>query len=134
LAIRPLPGPVRGVYHRRGSRAVIVLASALGRRARNATLAHELVHDERGGGAAFAGQPASWEPVVARDERRVDDEVARRLVPGGELDSLWRRARGVDGCLGPREVAAAFDVPLDVATRALELRRPTRRHPRRSGR
>lgn len=111
----------------RGSRRVIVLAASLGRRERNATLAHELVHDERGGGTAYQGQPATWDPVVARDEHQVDDEVARRLVPATELARLWRQARTVDGCLSPLDVASAFDVPVAVATRALQVRRPAQR-------
>ena len=130
MAVRPLPPGVLGAYLARGHRRAIVLSSSLGRAERTATLAHELVHDERGGGAAFRGQPATWDPVVARDERQVDDEVARRLVPGPELDRLWRRARGVDGSLTAREVAAVFDVPPEVAARALVLRRSERRRKR----
>ncbi len=47
-------------------------------------MAHELVHDERGGGVTAAGMPREWGPVVAREERRVDAEVARRLLPVAE--------------------------------------------------
>ena len=130
MAVRPLPRGVKGVYQARGDRRVIVLARALGRVERNATLAHELVHDERGGGAAFRGQPRTWDAVVARDEHQVDDEVARRLVPAADLARLWRRARTVDGCLSPADVSAAFDVPDTVAARALVLQRPRRRRAR----
>jgi hypothetical protein len=130
VAIRHLPAGVNGAYKARGDRRAIVLAQSLDGAGRRATLAHELVHDERGGGAAFFGQPASWSPVVARDERQVDDEVARRLVPPTDLDRLWRRARSVGGALGPGEVAAAFDVPPAVAAHALDLHRRDRRRNR----
>src|SRR5688500_16211092 len=63
----------------------ILLDERLDRRTLRAVLAHELVHDERGGGASFIGQPPAWDAVVGRDERRVDVEVARRLVPLDEL-------------------------------------------------
>jgi hypothetical protein len=133
MAVRPLPPGVDGAYQRRGDRRAIVLSRTLGRAGRNAALAHELVHDERGGGAAYRGQPAGWAAVVARDEHQVDDEVARRLVPAGDLARLWTKARGVNGTLAASEVAAAFDVPTEVAARALILgmARRRRRRPRR---
>ncbi len=134
MAVRPLPPGVLGAYQARGDRRAIVLSPSLGRAERTATLAHELVHDERGGGAAYRGQPATWEPVVARDEQQVEDEVARRLVPRAELDRLWRQARGVDGSLTAWEVAAVFDVPPEVAARALVLQRAGRQRRRRSQR
>ena len=136
MAVRPLPPGVRGAYQARGDRRAIVLSPTLGPAERTATLAHELVHDERGGGASYRGQPPTWEPVVARDERQVNDEVARRLVPRNELERLWRRCRDVEGSLGVAEVAAAFDVPPEVAARALALQRGSGRPRRwsRSGR
>jgi hypothetical protein len=130
VGVRSLPTGVNGAYQARGTKRAIVLAQSLGTAERTATLAHELVHDERGGGAAYRGQPDSWAPVVARDERQVDDEVARRLVPPAELGRLWRRTRSVGGTLEPGDVAAAFDVPVDVAVRALELHRGCDRDPR----
>jgi hypothetical protein len=121
--VTSLPPGVNGAYQARGKRRAIVLAQSLERTERTATLAHELVHDERGGGAGYRGQPDSWAAVVARDERQVDDEVARRLVPSLELGRLWRRTRSVGDTLEPWDVAAAFDVPVAVAARALELHR-----------
>ncbi|HLG66916.1 MAG TPA: hypothetical protein VKV36_03480 [Acidimicrobiales bacterium] len=124
FGLERLPPPVAGVYHRRGTRRVIVVDARLGRVARRATLAHELVHDERGGGPGFAGQPDGWAAVVARDERQVDDEVARRLVPLDELRRLCRQADDLEEGLSALDVAAAFDVPEPVARRALDLRAP----------
>jgi hypothetical protein len=133
VGVRSLPDGVNGAYKARGSRRAIVLAQALGSIERTATLAHELVHDERGGGAGYRGQPDSWAPVVARDERQVEDEVARRLVPPAELARMWKRTRSLGGSLEPDDVAAAFDVPAEVAARALELDRGAGRR-RRLGR
>lgn len=99
----------------------ILVDSRLPRRLRRAALAHELIHDERAGGPGYEGMPASWSAVVARDERQVDDEVARRLVP---LDELRYLVDCLDGMGLPVEVwdiARQFDVPDHVAGRALEL-------------
>lgn len=84
-------------------------------------LTHELVHDERGGGASFPGQPATWEAVVRREELRVDAEVARRLVPADELRARCAALGSVDDA-DVAELADHFDVPeavLRVALRAL---------------
>ncbi|HEY4377323.1 MAG TPA: hypothetical protein VGM93_09200, partial [Acidimicrobiales bacterium] len=58
-----------GLLARRGALVAIVLDPALDRRARRCALAHELIHDERGGGCDAVEVPASWEPVAAREER-----------------------------------------------------------------
>lgn len=100
---------------------MVVVAAGLSRAERNAALAHELVHDELGGGAGYDGQPSSWAAVVAREERRVDDEVACRLVPLDDLRRMCQAADTLGEPLTANEVAAAFDVPEQVAGRALEL-------------
>ena len=69
-------------------------------------------------GAWWPGMPDSWRAVVARDERQVDAEVARRLVPPDEL-AAWLTA--TEGPVGPLEVADEWDVPIAVAVVALEL-------------
>jgi hypothetical protein len=123
FALEPLPHSTGGAIYARwpDGEALVVIDPALGRRERRAALAHELIHDERGGGADSAGIPASWRAVVARDEHQVDDEVARRLVPLDQLRAFVDRcldfAVGVDVV----EVAEAFDVPESVAERALQL-------------
>lgn len=109
------------IYARRGDRAVIVIDPALDRPARRAALAHELVHDERGGGADHPGMPEGWAAVVAGDERAVDRIVARRLVPATALANLVAQLVDVDGGVTAGAVAEAFEVPEAVAITALEL-------------
>lgn len=91
----------------------------LGRQERHAVLAHELVHLERGIPA-----PATPAVLVAREERLVDAEVARRLVPLDEL-ARFAVARVTVEPVTARLVADEFDVPVAVAERALaQLRHP----------
>lgn len=98
-----------------GSRQ-ITLDARLGRRARRATLAHELVHDERG--ILYTNEhPAA---LVAKEEALVEAETTRRLVPLDELDDLVRTAVLNDGTVTWREVADHFDVPEPTAQQALE--------------
>jgi hypothetical protein len=88
---------------------------------RRCALAHELVHDERGGGCDHPGMPRTWGAVVGREERRVQDEAVRRLVPPEQLLEFCVRVAEVEGSLGPAEVAEEFDVTHEVAERALEM-------------
>ncbi len=119
--LAPLPADTGGaVYWPRAGRAALIIDPRLPRRERNAALAHELVHDERGGGADQSGMPASWRPVVARDEAAVDQEVARRLVPPEELVRFCEVMTLLDIGVTAFEVAEHFDVPETVATEALE--------------
>lgn len=101
------------IYARRGDLAAIVIDPDLGRVDRNAALAHELVHDERGG--IPIGAP-DW--IVRKEERSVDLEVAVRLVP---VDDLLRfcLARATVGPVSVADVAGEFEVPEPVARRAL---------------
>lgn len=100
-------------------RALIVLHPALSRQDRNAALAHELIHDERGGGAHQEGMPAAWAAVVARDEAIVDAEVARRLVDPDELMEFVTGRLSIGDAVDARAVADWFDVPVAVANRAV---------------
>lgn len=97
--------------------AVIVIDPSLGRRARHAALAHELVHLERGG--ACAGSPF----FATKEERAVWREVARRLVPDDRLSELIMRAESLDEPLTPHMVSEEFDCTHYVAELALTLRR-----------
>ena len=104
--------------HADGS-VVVELDDRLDRIERNAVLAHELVHEERGGSIDFVGSAPSWAAVVAREELWVDREVARRLVPADELASFIARRGSIDEATTVADVAAEFDVPKWVAALAL---------------
>ena len=122
----PVAGLMGGGFHvRADERAVIVLDPDLDAPMRRAVLTHELVHHERGGGPGRAGAPATLDLLVERDERAVDAEVARRLVPVDELDRVV--AELVAGCGGASvtDVAAHFAVPSVGGPRCA---RPARRH------
>lgn len=118
----PLPATTGGaIYWPRGSWAAIVIDPALSREERSAALTHELIHDERGGGVHWPGAPASWRPRAAIDERQVDDEVARRLVPAGALLRFARTTVEMGVTVDASTVAEEFEVPEPVAERALVL-------------
>ena len=115
LQWRDLPRGTAGYWAPlRGGYAVIVLASWLGRRARRCTLAHELVHDERG--LVTTGMP---EALAAKEEHAVEREVARRLVPRDELMAMIVRAVDLGEGVTVHDVAEAFDVDEPTARRAL---------------
>jgi hypothetical protein len=128
LARARLPAGVHAVYARRGARAAILLDVRLPRRDRRAVLAHELVHDERGGGADVPGMPAAWTAVVAREERAVDAEVARRLVPPRELEAFVRTRDGLGDAVTLHDLAEEFDVPTWVAETAMRRAPPAAAH------
>lgn len=100
---------------------VIAVDPSLGQVERNAALAHELVHDERGGIVDGPDAPDGWDVVVAREERIVDRIVAGRLVPAHRLEEYIDRVLSLDdGGVTAAMVAEEFGVPEDVAQRALE--------------
>lgn len=127
---RPLPSCASGFYARwpDGS-AVVVVDDGQGRAEQTVALAHELVHDERGGGCPCSDSaPRSWDAVVRQEEHRVADIAACRLVPLDELEALVRRANSLDLPVTTAEVVECFDTTAEVAERALatlwrELRR-----------
>src|SRR6476646_1362241 len=83
LVFDEVAGLMGGVLHtRRGSVGVIVVDPQLEGADRRAVLTHELVHHERG------DAPAGTELLADREERAVDAEVARRLVPPHLLQAL----------------------------------------------
>lgn len=116
-----LPDGVLGVYWPRGDRAAVIVDADLDPAAQRATVAHELVHDERGGGVEFLGQPASWDSVVSKEEQIVEREVACWLLPRRQLVEFITRQLGVEVGVTVDEVAEHFEVPHDVAERALRL-------------
>jgi hypothetical protein len=120
--VAPLPAATGGAVHvRRGDRSLIILDPNLTQVERRCALAHELVHDERGGGCDQPGMPDMWAHVALREERRTDDEAVRRLVPPAQLLEYCVRIADAQGSLGPAEVADEFNVTIDVAERALLL-------------
>lgn len=99
---------------------VVQLDHRLGRRERNAVLAHELVHDERG----VLYEPGTPPGLVEKEEHHVRRITADRLVPPGELA---RYIAGLDGeGVTAAMVADEFDVPHDVAELALARLSATR--------
>jgi hypothetical protein len=86
---------------------------------RRASLAHELVHDERGGGCDWPGMPQQWSAVIAGEEARVDRIVAQRLIPRAHLAAYVAARLDADGQVTTADVALAFDVPHELAETAL---------------
>lgn len=115
-----LPAGVRAVHARSadGHRAILV-SRALDPAERRAALAHELVHDERGGGCHTPGLPDRLRPLVAREEARVERIAARRLLPAAELASWVGRRLDVGDSVSPADVVAEWDVPHHIAALAL---------------
>jgi Zn-dependent peptidase ImmA (M78 family) len=99
-----------------GRRRIVVLDHRLGRRDRNAVLAHELVHDERG----LLFDDATPIGIVRKEEAIVDAITAARLVPLDELEAFLSRCDDADG-ITANDVADEFDVPADIAARAIRL-------------
>jgi len=108
------------VYGKRGGDAVIAVDVDLDPVERNAVLAHELVHDERGGGIDASYMPPGWDAVVAREEDLVEREVARRLVPAAELTTFLALREELGEPVMVSDVADEFGVPPWVAARACE--------------
>jgi hypothetical protein len=102
-----------------GERAAIVIDPSLDQVDRNAALAHELIHLERGGGAEHGGMPDDWEAVVARDEAAVDAEVARRLCPLEELIPWAARRVAAGETVEAWQVAEEWGIPERIARLAI---------------
>ena len=94
------------------SGSLIVLDWRLTRRERRCTLAHELVHDERG--IAYTAEHPDG--LVDIEERSVWAETVRRLVPPGQLAALIAAADGEP--VEVHHVEELFDVDRNVAERA----------------
>lgn len=106
--------PSRGRIYDTGGLRMIELDPRLSRVERNAVLAHELVHDE------FdliwpAGTPPA---LIEKGENFVEAVTAERLVPDDELREFVEKVSEFEGVTS-RLVAEEFEVPVDVAHRAL---------------
>lgn len=108
-----LPDGVDGVHAIKGEQRAIVVDRSLQLVERNAVLAHELIHDERG----HCGPHASA-LEVRKEERRVDGEVARRLVPFDELRDFVVARESLGEAVTAADIAEHFEVPKAVAQRA----------------
>lgn len=116
VGFHPMAGEAGGAfYFRRGGRAAIVIDPRLGRRRREAALAHELIHDEWG--------PCQHHDhvITCREEARVRAEVARWLVPLELLEEMASQFTEIGTLVDAHLVAEWFDVTEDVAQLALEL-------------
>lgn len=121
--LAPLPFSLRAIYWPRGDRTAIIISPDLTQVERRAALAHELIHDERGGGCDCpADGHAGLHQLAAKEERSVRSEVARRLVPVAALELLIDRAAALDEGVTANDIAEHFGVPIDVAERAAALR------------
>lgn len=118
LVWEDLPAGVRGLYVPSAGGAEVVLSTRLDRRTRNSTLGHELIHDERGI-VCSPDAPERWRPVMAREERRVDAENARRLVPLRDLREVVEALAEMQLPIEVWDIANQFDVPEHVAMDAL---------------
>ena len=117
-----LPDEVGGaVYWPTERFTAVLIDKRLGRVERRCALAHELVHDERGGGVPTAGMPPQWGVVKMKDEHAVDEEVARRLVPLDELAAVVAAVTDLGDGVEPWHIAEHFDVTEAVALRALGM-------------
>lgn len=112
LVIAPLTGAHGAVHQARDGAQTIVLDDRLTLHERNATLTHELVHLERG--VLPDDTPAHF---VAKEERAVGAEAARRLIGDADLARLHLRAELDAMCAW--EAAEELDVPLAVLVERL---------------
>lgn len=109
---------------RRGDEAWVVVDPSLHGPTRRAAITHELVHLARGPLPTARDAPPTWAAVIAREERLVDTEVARRLVPPTELEAALVHWHAMGEAVTPELVADAFDTTVAVAVVALATRCP----------
>jgi hypothetical protein len=112
VVIEPMTGRLLGVLRY----PVIALRAGTSSAQRRCTLAHEIVHLERG--------TADCGPWAGREEVLVHREVARRLVP---LPLLSSAVRGLGGPAQLPELAQALDVDLETAQCRLAMLTPAER-------
>lgn len=118
FALCELPPGVNAIYARKGDARAIMVNRDLPPAERLAALAHELVHDERGHAGHHPEHP-DWAPCVAREENRVEDIVAGRLLPPDEL-AVYVDVAAEFEAVTAETVAWEFDVPVTIAQRSLK--------------
>lgn len=120
MAFAELPNETGGaVLARRGRATVIMLDRRLTQSEREAALAHELLHLERGSTSHCRNIRGALSVEVVREENRIQREVALRLVPLDELGPMVDRLADLGHGVTALEVADEFDVPPVVASQAL---------------
>lgn len=117
LGWHPSVGRARGVYIRDGERTIIVMHPSLSQVDRNAVLAHELIHDERG----IAYDADTPPRLIVKEEAYVDRIRAHRLIPSDELARFVQHRLSVNECVTVADVAKEFGVPESVAALAVQL-------------
>lgn len=109
-----LPPGVRAIYATQDGQRAILVSRDLPPAERLAALAHELKHDERGGGCHAPDTPRLLRVAAGREEARVDRAVAADLLPDEALRPYIEQ-RAELGMVLARDVAADFDVSVEVA-------------------
>jgi hypothetical protein len=108
VLIEPMDGDLLGQIR---DDAVIALRADSSTGQQRCTLAHEIVHLERG-----LGDCGPWQ---SREEAAIESEVSRRLIP---LQALARALRSVGGDSDPATLGAILEVDqLILTTRLSEL-------------
>jgi hypothetical protein len=114
-----LPDGVKAIYAQRGDDRAILVSRRLGAAERLAAVAHELAHDDRGGGCHHPDLPPLLRVATVREEARVQAIVADQLVPPTALAEFVERRSEVEHVVAWM-VAEEFGVPADVASLALD--------------
>jgi hypothetical protein len=106
--------PAKGRIVEQEHGRLILLDPRLDRVHRNATLAHELVHDEYD----LLWPPGTPPGLIERGEHFVRGVTADRLVPPDQLRAYVEARSELEG-IQARHVAEEFEVPVEVADLAL---------------
>lgn len=130
VMVTALPAGVRALHatDSDGHRAILIDRN-LPPIERLAALAHELAHDDSGGGCHQPGLPPLLRPLVTRDEQRVDRIAAERLLPLADLAWWVDREEGEGRAVTVEAIAEAHQVATSVAAhqaRALQRVRARR--------
>lgn len=120
VLLEGLPGGLRGFYVTDGTDAVIAVDRNLPRAEREAVIAHEQAHHERGGSGHRADAPPGWGAVVTREEARVERLVAERLAPDPVVHRVVRRLGDLGEAVTAEGVADELGVARSVAHHALQ--------------
>lgn len=115
FGIGPLPGERDAMTVNYPGQPVIALRPGLSQVERRRAMAHELIHLERGTYCQSVDRQ-----LLSREEAEVENVLTDRLVPPDELRVFWVRAEMLDEHVLPHQVAEHFDVPEDVAERAMQ--------------